>query len=250
MSDRSEVATASAHVAGESVELHSSGALYWPERRTLLVADAHFGKAAAFRAAGVFVPEQTTTESLARLDRSIDCSRAQRIIFLGDFLHAAKGRHPATLRSLGEWRERHSAIEMVLVRGNHDRKAGDPPASLCIRCVDAPLLEPPFAFAHHPVAVDDAYVLAGHIHPGALMVGAGRQYDHFPCFWFGANVGVLPAFGEFTGYVDVEPMPGDQVWIVANDQVIPVGRRERGPATSPSAAPARLREDRDATPGP
>lgn len=248
MSDREGAIVA--EVAGELVEPHSSRALYWPKRRTLFVADAHFGKAAAFRAAGVFVPEQTTTESLARLDRSIAGTAANRIIFLGDFLHAAEGRHPATLRSLAEWRERHSAIEMILVRGNHDRTAGDPPTSLNIRCVDAPLLEPPFAFAHHPVSHSGAYVLAGHIHPGALMAGAGRQYDHFPCFWFGANVGVLPAFGEFTGYVDVEPLPGDQVWIVANDQVIPVGRRERTRATSPNAALPRPAEDRDATPGP
>jgi hypothetical protein len=34
---------------------------------------------------------------------------------------------------------------------------------------------------------------------------------------------VLPAFGEFTGFADVEPLPGDRVWIVANDQLISVG---------------------------
>lgn len=250
MTDEREVASATIEVAGEAVELHASRALYWPRRSSLLVADVHFGKAAAFRAAGVFVPEQTTAESIARLDQLIARTRATRIVFLGDFLHAAEGRHPETLRSLAEWRYRHSGVEMLLVRGNHDRTAGDPPASLDIRCADAPVLEPPFAFTHHPVNHPNAYVLAGHIHPGALMVGAGRQYDHFPCFWFGPAIGVLPAFGEFTGYVDVEPRQGDRVWIVANDQVIPVGRRDWTRSTSPSAGLPRLREDRDATPGP
>jgi metallophosphoesterase superfamily enzyme len=46
-------------------------ALYWPERRWLCVADAHFGKAAAFRALGQPVPRGTTANNLARLDAQL-----------------------------------------------------------------------------------------------------------------------------------------------------------------------------------
>jgi DNA ligase-associated metallophosphoesterase len=212
----------SAEVAGESVELLAARALYWPRKQTLLVADVHFGKAAAFRAAGVFVPEETTTAALRRLDEMLEYTGARRIVFLGDLLHAAEGRHPDTLTAVGAWRSRHAQVEMLLVRGNHDRTAGDPPAELRIACVDGPLIEPPFAFVHHPVERADAYALAGHIHPGVLLVGRGRQRERFACFWLGAKTGVLPAFGEFTGFAEVEPQPGDRVWVVADERIFPV----------------------------
>ena len=111
---------------------------------------------------------------------------------------------------------------MILVRGNHDARAGDPPQELNIRCVTGPLVESPFALAHHPVRSDQGYVLAGHIHPGARLRGAGRQHAWLPCFWFGAEIAVLPAFGEFTGLADIDVMPGDRVWVVGEDSVLAV----------------------------
>ena len=211
-------------IAGETLQLFATRAIYRPATDTLLVADPHFGKAAAFRAAGVYVPEATTDAILERLDSSLRVSGARRVVFLGDLLHAKEGRHPDTLRAMTTWRLKHARVDMMLVRGNHDQCAGDPPDSMGIRCVDSPVLELPFAYAHKPGAVPGAYVLAGHIHPGVLLSGAGRQWERLPCFWFGANVGVLPAFGEFTGLAEVQPEPGDDVWVVAGDEVIAVGR--------------------------
>ncbi|HYC50742.1 MAG TPA: ligase-associated DNA damage response endonuclease PdeM [Gemmatimonadaceae bacterium] len=207
-------------IAGEDVVLDPTAALYWPRERTLVVADAHFGKAAAFRRSGVFVPETTTDAALGRLDHLIDRYDATRIVFIGDFLHAKEGRHPETLANIERWRGRYSAIEMILVRGNHDRRAGDPPREFHMTCIEAPLLEPPFALAHHPVAVDNHYVLAGHIHPAVTLLGAAKQRARLPCFWFGERVGVLPAFGEFTGVATVEPATGDRVYVLTGDDVI------------------------------
>ena len=208
------------HVAGEELLLLPEHAVLWTRARTLLVADPHFGKAAAFRAQGVFVPEATTAGTLARLDAIVGATRARRVVFLGDFLHAREGRHPDTVRALSEWRARHAAVDMLLVRGNHDRRAGDPPPELGITCVDAPVPEPPFALTHHPRVVPDSYALAGHLHPAARLTGPGRQRARLPCFWFGAAVGVLPSFGEFTGLAEVEPLPGDRVFVVAGDVVV------------------------------
>jgi metallophosphoesterase superfamily enzyme len=113
-------------------------------------------------------------------------------------------------------------MDMLLVRGNHDARAGDPPRELAIRCDDGPVSESPFAFAHHPVSSDDGYVLAGHIHPGVWLHGAGRQYERLPCFWFGERTAVLPAFGEFTGLASIDVREGDGVWVVAGDEVLRV----------------------------
>ncbi|HWJ95785.1 MAG TPA: metallophosphoesterase, partial [Telluria sp.] len=117
-------------VAGEEVLLLPQKALYWPRERLLVVADIHFGKAAAFRSLGVPVPHGTTAENLAALDALVERHGARGIVFLGDFLHAKAAHAPATQRSLLAWRERHPALDLLLVRGNHDRHAGDPAGHL------------------------------------------------------------------------------------------------------------------------
>jgi DNA ligase-associated metallophosphoesterase len=209
-------------IEGEEVVLMPEHALWMPNRRTLLVADAHFGKAATFRAGGIFVPRGTTATTLARLDRVLARTDASRVIFLGDLLHAREGRSPETLRLVAEWRASRAAVEVVLVRGNHDRAAGDPPESLGIACVDAPMLEAPFAFTHHPRAIEGHYDVAGHVHPAVRLRGPGRQWERLPCFLVRPNVMVLPAFGDFTGLGDVELAEGDRAFAVVDDVVMEV----------------------------
>lgn len=215
----------STRLAGEDVVLLPERALLWSRRSTLLVADAHFGKAATFRASGIFVPRGTTSRALEHLDSALEQTAATRIVFLGDLLHAKEGRSPETLRVVGDWRAAHARVEMILVRGNHDRSAGDPPESLGIACVDAPLLEPPFAFAHHPRVVNEHHVLAGHLHPAVRLSGPGRQYERLPCFWTREHLTVLPAFGDFTGSADVEPVEGDRVFAIADSSVLELAPR-------------------------
>ena len=209
-------------LAGAEVLLMSDRSLYWPAARTLLVADAHVGKAATFRASGIFVPRGTTSATIARLEDALARTGATRLVFLGDFLHAREGRSPETLRLVGEWRASHSDVDVVLVRGNHDRSAGDPPESLGIRCVDAPMVELPFAFVHHPAVIDGLYTLAGHIHPAVRLSGPGRQYARLACFWVRATGTVLPAFGDFTGQGIIEPAEGDRVFAIAEGSIVEV----------------------------
>jgi uncharacterized protein len=210
-------------IAGERVLLLAERALFRPSTDTLLVADAHWGKAAAFRAGGFPVPGGTTTEGLARLTGALERTGARRLVFLGDLFHAREGKAPRTLAALREWRARHPAVEMLLVRGNHDRHAGDPPPELEIACCDAPCVDLPFVLAHHPDEHPAGYVLAGHVHPSVTLLGRGRQRQRLPCFHFGPRVGILPAFGAFTGTADVEVAPGDRVYVVAGDDVVEVG---------------------------
>jgi len=212
--------TVSVQIHGETLSLLAERAVYWERTRTLLVADPHFGKAATFRALGVPVPRGTTTETLMRLDALLAGTDAQRLVFLGDFLHAREGRSPETLRVIAEWRAKHALIDVVLVRGNHDKRAGDPPRELDIRCVEGALIEAPFVFTHKPARSDEGYVLCGHVHPGVRLTGTAHQSRRLPCFWFANETAVLPAFGEFTGLALVDPAPGDRVWVVAGDEVI------------------------------
>jgi uncharacterized protein len=208
-------------VGGATLRLLPERAALLTDHATLLVADAHIGKAVSFRRLGVPVPHGTTGETLARLSTLIDGTGARRVVFLGDLLHSARYSVPALLTAVRLWRQQHAAVELTLVRGNHDRHAGDPPADWGIETLAGPLRVDGVALAHHPKPSPGAYVLAGHTHP-AVRLGGAIDSLRLPCFHFGAAVGVLPAFGAFTGMHVVHPAQGDRVFVVAGDCVRPL----------------------------
>ena len=206
-------------LAGQPVELLPERALWWPAAGRLFVADLHLGKAATFRALGQPVPGGTTQENLARLDGLIERHRPRELVFLGDFLHAAQARTAPLLAAVADWRARHAALDCTLVRGNHDHRAGDPPAALRIHHVDEPWLCGPFAACHHPQRHPTHFVLAGHLHPACKLFGPGRDSLRMPCFVHEGEQLILPAFGEFTGGWQVEPAAGRRFYAVAGEAV-------------------------------
>jgi DNA ligase-associated metallophosphoesterase len=210
-------------IAGEDVRLLPERALFWPRACTLVVADVHWGKAATFRAAGIPIPGGTTVEDLARLDRAVQRTGARRLVVLGDLFHARAGRIATrTLATLREWRERARHLEIQLVRGNHDRHAGDPPDDLRINCVNAPAFVPPFVLRHQPDLSTEGYTLAGHVHPALVVGGPALLRERLPCFLVRPRVTVLPAFGSFTGTAAVMPEPADHAFVVVDGEVLPV----------------------------
>ncbi len=207
-------------VAGATVQLLPERAIWYAAERALFVADLHWGKAAAFRAAHVPVPMGTTANDLARLTTVLAATNAQHLVVLGDLLHARAGRHDDTLRTIAEWRERHAALQITLVRGNHDAHAGDPPRELGIACIDDPLRIGPFLGVHEPEERGDGYVLSGHLHPSVTVRGRGKQALRLPAFVFGRDRAVLPAFSSFIGGGMYESQPGDRCYAVAGDEVL------------------------------
>jgi uncharacterized protein len=205
-------------LAGERVLLLAQKALYWPHERMLVVADIHFGKAAAFRSLGVPVPRGTTTENLAQLDLLIDQYGARQILFLGDFLHSKAAHAKPTQDALLAWRQRRHDLLLTLVRGNHDRHAGDPADRLGITLVDEPYTQGPFSFCHHPDLAAPGYVLAGHIHPVFVLA---TRFDalRLPCFVAGARRMILPSFGAFTGGYVITPEADDRIWVSSGESV-------------------------------
>ena len=211
-------------IFGEHVELHAERALHWPRMRTLFVADVHLGKAAAFRAGGVPVPRGATQSDLARLTRLVARTGAGRVVILGDFFHARAGRVRALDASFVAWREQHAALEVTLVRGNHDRHAGDPPAHWNIACGADPHVLPPFIGVHHPVAPPSGYALCGHVHPGVWIHGAGGESARLPCFVLGARRAILPAFGRLTGLAAIQPAADDTIVAIAGTKLFALPR--------------------------
>jgi DNA ligase-associated metallophosphoesterase len=202
-------------IAGERVELLAERALHWPRERTLFVADVHLGKAATFRAHGVPIPGGVTATDLARLSRLIERTGAARIIVLGDLLHARAGRVPALDAAVVAWRRGHRDVRVILVRGNHDAHAGDPPPAWDIECVADPSAFAPFLACHEPVIPASGYALCGHVHPGVRLVGRGEETARLPCFVLGPRHAILPAFGRFTGLALVTPSAGARLVAIA-----------------------------------
>jgi len=224
--------------AGESLDLLPERAAWWERGATLFVADIHFGKAAAFRSAGLPVPGGTTAADVARLDALVRRQNAARLVILGDLLHAPTGRAEATMQTVSAWRDASPDLEVLLVRGNHDRRAGDPPPQWRMTCVDGPHALGPFTLAHEPDAARPGdFLLAGHLHPGvALQRADGRAGGmRERCFWMigaprgaargrrraGASL-ILPAFGAMTGMRAVRPRRGDRVFVVGPGEVVEV----------------------------
>ncbi|MFT3817101.1 MAG: ligase-associated DNA damage response endonuclease PdeM [Rubrivivax sp.] len=207
---------------GEALLLLPQRAVYLPAHRSLLVADAHIGKAQSFRRLGVPVPSGTTAGTLARLDEALRATAAERLIFLGDLLHSARGRGAGTLAAVQRWRAAHAQLDCLLLRGNHDRHAGDPPADWRVQAVDEPFALGGLVLKHHPDPHEGAYVLAGHVHPCVVLGGRAHDRVRLPCFHFGPAVGVLPAFGEFTGMHALRRAEGERVFVVRGDEVLAV----------------------------
>ena len=207
-------------LAGEWLIVMPEKTLFWPRTQTLFAADVHVGKGAAFRAQGVALPTGSSADSLTRLSLCLAKTRAERLVLLGDFLHNKHSINAAINAQLIAWRAQHDALSITLIRGNHDLKSGDPPASWRIDCVAEGEVCAPFVFNHHPTLSPAGYAFAGHVHPAVRLTGRGGESARLPCFWFGQDVGMLPSFGAFTGSHVIKPKRGDQVFAIAGAEVV------------------------------
>ena len=199
----------------------------WSEKtRTLWVADLHLGKGAAFRAGGAPAPTGTTEATLLRLGELCDEMGAARLIALGDFLHARDSRSARLTAMLTAWRRRRPELDCLIVRGNHDRHAGDPPEECGFRCVDEPFVEGEVESRHYPLE-DPLSVgptaLAGHLHPVVRLEGPGRDALRAPCFVVEGRQIVLPAFGEFTGGSPTRSRAGVRLVVTTDRELFVIG---------------------------
>lgn len=216
-------ATLQVTLGGETVVLDPRGALVAPGPGAVFVADLHLGKTTLFRRRGLAVPEGGEARDLARLDAVIDAHVPSRLVILGDLVHAAGGLAPDVVHRFSAWRSRHADLDVILVRGNHDRGAGRTPGEWRLEAVDGPVEVAGLACRHEPPADEPPLrrppTLAGHLHPVVrLREGRGGTGLRPRCFWWRDPVLVLPAFGGFTGGHPVRPRPGDRIFAIPPDE--------------------------------
>ncbi|MGI8892649.1 MAG: ligase-associated DNA damage response endonuclease PdeM [Bacteroidia bacterium] len=202
---------------GEELWLLPQRAIYWATKKTLLVADLHLGKSTYFRQHGLNVPVEILQRDLDVLELILSQVVVERLILLGDLFHSTENYE---WEIFGEWLQRHSC-KVHLIMGNHDILNADCYSKYNIKVHKQHLSDPPFVFSHKQVknVKEGHYVFSGHIHPAIGMHGKANNSVRVPCFWFGEEQCVLPAFGKFTGNESIRPITGDKVFAIAGDMV-------------------------------
>lgn len=233
-------------------------AVYWEEQKTIILADLHLGKTGHFRKEGIAVPQGVYKDDLHRLFNIIQQYKPQQLIIAGDMFHSRMNKE---VDLFTRWRRDISQLPIRLIKGNHDILHNDHYTQADITIDDCSLVMEKFCFVHDIQDVrrqttdvkgadDDAednvvntkpkrkkanpkecapefedkgyYYLSGHIHPGVIVRTGSRQSICLPCYYFGKDYGVLPAFSAFTGCYPVKPVKGDNVFAVVKDTVMKI----------------------------
>ena len=184
---------------GERLLLDPLGVIFLPALATLVVADLHLEKGSAFARRGTLLPPYDTARTLRRLGWAVQRYRPKVVVSLGDAFHdraGAAGLGPDCRRELASLA---SGRSWLWVKGNHDP---DPPAGLAGESLDRLDLGR-LRLVHLPGGAADGRVLvAGHLHPKARLADGARKVAR-PCFAADARLLLLPAFGAYTGGLNV-----------------------------------------------
>jgi DNA ligase-associated metallophosphoesterase len=220
--------TLSLAIEGEELLLHPARALIWPRRRTVIVADTHFGKSAHFGRHGIAVPAGADEDDRERLNRLIAESDAKRLIILGDFLHAPLAEGSLDADALRTWIDGLDAlVDVHVIAGNHDR-GGSWTLPKSLHWWQRSWVDPPFRFIHdadrvRPGDSQPLFTLSGHVHPVVRLRQIRKSTMRVPVFWHRVGALILPSFGQFTGGFAVKPAAGERVYAVGPSSVVEVG---------------------------
>lgn len=181
--------------AGETLHALPSGALYWPARRLLAVADLHLEKGSSYAVNALkLLPRHDTRQTLAMLAQLIEALKPDTVVCLGDSFHDrdAVARLPAV--ELKEIERLTGRARFVWIAGNHD--PAPPPKGwghIAVEIADAPL-----TFRHEAIFGPAEGEISGHYHPVAALTVRGRGIRR-RCFLTDGRRVILPAFGAYAG---------------------------------------------------
>lgn len=204
-------------ILGQEIYLLPERALYIPDADSLVLSDIHLGKVTHFRKSGLPVPPSAKFESLQNLENIIHKTNPGNLLILGDLFHSVYNAEWEGLKTLISM---FSGISVTLIIGNHDILSP-------VMYADAGISVLPeiqigaIKLTHEPMEslVEGSYNIHGHTHPAVIIKGGGRQRMRLPCFVFGRRVGVLPAFGHFTGMHTIRPDADDRVFVIGGNEI-------------------------------
>ena len=209
-------------ISGNSFLLSGNRCVFWEEEKALILSDLHLGKTGHFRKSGIAVPQTVFKEDMQRLIAQVQYFKPSSLIVVGDLFHSHANKE---LGLFLKWRSDFPGLLIHLVIGNHDILEKSWYQSAGIDCCHHSLKIGEFVFTHDistHAKTSGPYIFSGHIHPSVKINGLGKQSFRLPCFYFGKEYAVLPAFGRFTGMHSIEPEKGSNVFALVNQKVMRV----------------------------
>lgn len=210
----------SIQAAGQEIVLSSERALYLPSDDALVISDLHLGKATHFQQNGLAIPGLIAKQDLIRLENLVNRYVPSKVIVAGDFFHAAHNRE---WDLFCRWKKKWRNLSFHLVKGNHDRLKDTDYAEAGLNTSNDCLNMRLCCIRHIPSkSTPQKFEISGHIHPGILLKGMGRQTIRVPCFVVRENQLILPAFGRFTGLDTRYPRADDSIFTLVEDDIVEI----------------------------
>lgn len=185
---------------GTQLGLLEPGAVYWPARGALMLADLHLEKASWYARGGQMLPPYDTAETLADLERLVAATGAREIWCLGDSFHDAKGCERLDPEARARLKALTGSTQWTWIVGNHDQHAVAV-AEICGGTVSAEALVDGLLLRHEADPAEPGPELSGHFHPKLRLKLRGRHLAR-RCFVASPTKLILPAFGALTGGLD------------------------------------------------
>jgi uncharacterized protein len=175
-------------------------AIFWPERKILLVADLHWGKTQYLRNHGVAIGDSVFHADLQRLSALLIDYEVETLLVLGDLIHHEQALSSGVIEKIAHFRDHHPC-ELILLKGNHDRYTTFPPSWGIVEENDFILDR--ILFTHEFRDQYAGYQFCGHVHP---MIRLKSSFDklRLPAFVLTESSCLLPAFSHLTGGQDVK----------------------------------------------
>ena len=203
-----EPVPACARVCGIEAVLDPSGALWWPERATLVVADLHLETGSSLARRGQMIPPYDTAVTLSRLAHVVARYNPARVVALGDSFHDPFGAARLGDSERAALATMMAAAEFVWIAGNHDHVSAAGLGGMVCETLTVDGL----TFRHVPTpGVPRTREVAGHLHPAARIAVKGRSVRR-RCFVGCGQRLVMPAFGALTGGLSVTHAAFSDLW--------------------------------------
>ena len=172
------------HILNNNFLLSANRTIFWEQEKALILSDLHIGKSGHFRKNGIGIPQNMLSEDMHRLFAEIQFFQPKKLIIVGDLFHSHSNKeHDLFLK----WRNDLKDTEVHLVMGNHDILKKDWYEEAGIILHTGSLAIGALIFTHDICEagdLDNTYCFSGHIHPGIIMKGIGKQLLRLPCFYF------------------------------------------------------------------
>ncbi len=197
--------------------------IFWEEQKALILSDLHLTKTGHFRKEGIAMPHNLYKEDLQRLFAAIQFFQPKKVIVVGDLFHSKENKE---MELFLRWRNDIEDVKIQLVKGNHDILEGDWYVQSGIEVLPEQLQVERFCFIHDGATISFEqpninYFFSGHVHPGIIFKSSFQSLS-FPCFYFGEQHAILPAFGRFTGLAMMKVKKSSTIYAIVNQSLVKV----------------------------